>query len=431
MRGRRHVAWGIGSLWLLTRSKSSFMSDALLIAIVATTIAGFIIGAVTWMLILPARAARLQDRVLPEGGPPTELVEQLLAQSGEVAGPCQAIGPPERASLRQEWTDLMDQGQTAQARRRAQVLWQLGDADPELAAQATESGLPPEGYGRLNDQRWISDLASPALDPGLTGIMALLGPEVITWHAHPSGQYGLSREQRVETLSAPPRISELAADVARVVGVAAPVMFITPEREARLIHVNLSVVGRYHTALAVGKVALQISDENVQRFMLGRKLTYMRPEHLLCTEVDGPEDLLGLHLTVAAVLRPSTLPPPPETVCGLPLELVEQRLREHFSDASRSEPMRRALAAVGTEVDVDRWAAWLVATEETSFRCGLLMAGDLLAALRILEMDDVKPGTDRETELCYNALYRFFVSSEYETLRQELAEPERVDSTPT
>ncbi len=79
-------------------------------------------------------------------------------------------------------------------------------------------------------------------------------------------------------------------------------------------------------------------------------------------------------------------------------------------------------------MDVERWAAWLAATEETSFRCGLLLAGDLPAALRILEMDDVKPDTDRETELCYNALYRFFVSSDYETLRQELAEPERVDS---
>ncbi len=407
------------------------MSDALLIAIVATTIAGFIIGAVTWMLILPARAARLQDRVLPEAGPPTELVEQLLAQPTEVAGPCQEIGPPERASLRQEWTDLMEQGRPALARRRAQVLWQLGEADPELAAQSAEPGSPPEGYRRMDDNRWITALASPGLDPGLTGIMALLGPEVITWHAHPSSQYGLSRDQRVETLSAPPRISELAADVARVVGVAAPVMFITPEREARLIHVNLSVVGRYHAALAVGKAALQISDENVLRFMLGRKLTYMRPEHLLCTEVDGPEDLMGLHRTVASLLRPSTLPPPPETVTGLPLEIVEQRLREHFAEASRAAPMRRALAAVGTSLDVERWAAWLAATEETSFRCGLLMAGDLPAALRILEMDDVKPGTDRETELCYNALYRFFVSSEYETLRQELAEPDRTDSTPT
>lgn len=401
------------------------MSDALLIAIVATTIAALIIGAVTWMLILPARAARLQSRVVPGVEPPLELVEQLLARPAEIGELCQELGQPERALLQQEWTDLMEQGRPTEARRRAQVLWQLGDADPEAAAQATEPVAPPEGFRRLDERRWISSLASPALDPGLTGIMALLGPEVITWHAYPSGQYGLSRDQRVETLSAPPRISELAADVARAVGIAPPVMFITPEREARLIHINLAVAGRYHAALAVGKLALQISDENVLRFMLGRKLTYMRPEHLLCTEVDGPEDLLGLHLAVAALLRPSTLPPPPDTVTGLPLEQVQQRLREHFVDASRAEPMRRVLAAVGTDVDIKRWEGWLAATEETSFRCGLLLAGDLPAALRILEMDDVKPGTDRDTELCYNALYRFFVSSTFETLRQELAEPDR------
>jgi len=407
------------------------MTDALLIAIVATTIAAFIIGAVTWMLILPARAARLESRVLPGAEPPVGRVAHLLAQPTALTELCQELGPPERASLRQQWTDLKEQGRTAEARRRAQVLWQLGEAGPDVASDATELVAPPEGYRCLEDLRWITDLASPALDPGLTGIMALLGPEVITWHAHPSGRYGLNRDQRVETLSAPPRISELAADVARAVGVAPPVMFITPEREARLIHINLAVAGRYHAALAVGKLALQISDENVLRFMLGRKLTYMRPEHLLCTEVDGPEDLLGLHLAVAAVLRPSTLPAPPDTVTGLPLEQVLLRLREHFADAARAEPMRKALAAVGQDVDANRWAVWLAATEETSFRCGLLLCGDLPAALRILEMDDVKPGTDRETELCYNALYRFFVSSTYETLRQELVEPERVESRPT
>ncbi len=407
------------------------MSDALLIAIVATSIAALIVGAVTWMLILPARAAQKQNRVLPGAKSSPEQLELLLTQPPELAKMCQELGPPERTGLHQEWADLMEEGRTSEARRRAQVLWQLGEASPDVAAQATEPASPPAGYHPLDQQRWIADLASPALDPGLTGIMALLGPEVITWHAFPSSQYGLSREQRVETLSAPPRISELAAEVARVVGVAAPVMFITPEREARLIHINLSVTGRFQAALAVGKVALQISDENVLRFMLGRKLTYMRPEHLLCTEANGPEDLLGLHLAVAGLLLPGTLPEPPDIVAGLPREHAEQRLREHFADAARSGPMRRALQSAGSEVDVDRWEAWLSATEETSFRCGLLMAGDLPAALRILDMDDVKPGTDRETELCYNALYRFFVSSTYETLRQELAEPEPSDATPT
>lgn len=422
---------GVDRPRLPNRSKPCFMSDALLIAIVATTIAALIIGAVTWMLILPARAARLQNRVLPGAEPPMERLEQLLAQPGEVSELCQELGPPELAQLHEQWTDLNEQGRTVEARRRAQVLWQLGDAAPDVASQATEPSDPPLGYRPLDDQRWINDLSSPAQDPGLTGIMALLGPEAITWFAHPSSQYGLSREQRVETLSAAPRISEICADVARVVGVASPVMFITPERQARLIHINLAVAGRYHAALAVGHEALQISDENVLRFMLGRKLTYMRPEYLLCTEVDGPEDLLGLHRAVAAVLRPSSLPAPPDTVIGLPLELVQTQLREHFADAARAEPMRRALAAVGDDVDASRWEAWLAATEETSFRCGLLLAGDLPATLRILEMDDVKPGTDRETELCYNALYRFFVSSTYEAMRQELVEPEQVVPEPT
>lgn len=401
------------------------MSDALLIAIVATTIVALIVGAVTWMLVLPARAAGQLNRVLPGASPSAELVEKLLAHPAQEAAPCQELGPPERATLHQQWADLRSD-RTEEARRRAQVLWQLGEASPEVASLATTPVAPLADLVHLDDELWIRDLASPALDPGLTGIMALLGPEVITWHAHPSSQYGLSREQRVETLSAPPRISELALDVARVVGVSPPVMFITPEREARLIHINLAVTGRYHAALAVGKVALEIADEAVLRFMLGRKLTYMRPEHLVCTEVEGPQELLGLHLATAALLRPGTLPPPPQTLSGMPLEQVQQRLREHFADARHSEPMRRALVAAGAEVDAERWGTWLAATEETSFRCGLLLAGDLPAALRILEMDDVKPGTDRQTQLCYNALYRFFVSSTYESLRQALTAPESV-----
>ena len=69
---------------------------------------------------------------------------------------------------------------------------------------------------------------------------------------------------------------------------------------------------------------------------------------------------------------------------------------------------------------MDRWERWLIASAETSFRCGLLLAGDLEAALGILDRDDVIPGTDRQHDQCYAALYRFYLSDRYAALRRAL-----------
>ncbi|MFH2005316.1 MAG: hypothetical protein ABI333_01900 [bacterium] len=397
------------------------MSDALVIAIVATGIAALIIGAVTWMLVLPARAARLQRRVLPEHDPPLEFVERLLELSESLPERSAQDHPTlDSDALLRERGALLEQGRVEAARRVAQVLCVLTDPSPEIEAQARTPPSPPAELRAVEPDRWISQLASPALERPLTAIMALLGPEVITWHAHPADRFGLTQERRAEYLSVPPPIALLAPQVAQAVSVSPPVLFVTPEREGRLIHINLAVAGRYHAALAVGRQALAIDDDATQRFMLGRKLTYMRPEHLLCTEVDGPDDLLALHRAVAAVLSPGTLEEPPEVVCGIPVDEALARLRERFSTAELAALMRQVLTAAGPEVGLERWARWLVAAEETSFRCGLLMSGDLQAAMTILHLEDVKPGTDREREQCYNALYGFYVSEPYEALRQSL-----------
>lgn len=403
------------------------MSNALWISIGAVTIAAVIVAAVTWMLVSSGRVGRHAARVLPGGPPPLSRAALLCDHMTEVEAPaCAEDEGLERESLRERLAQAVAAGDGNAAARLSQVLGRLGDDDPAVLERATVRVETPERLSPVPDEAWLDTVAAPSLERALTGLMALLGPEVITWHAHPASRYGLTRAERLESLPEPPRLFALLPGVARAVGVNPPQLFVTPLRDARLVHINLSVAGRFATALAVGKEGLPIEDEAVMRFMLGRKLTFMRPEHLLCTAVDGPEDLRALHLAAAQVLDPGTLQEPPATVLGKLRTEALARLREHFGQAEIAATMRRLLRAArqrsegGDPASTERWERWLVASAETSFRLGLLVCGDLRAALQILDLDGVIPGTTREHVQCYQALYRFYLSEGYDTLRRHL-----------
>ncbi len=403
------------------------MSDALLIAVVATGFVAILVGAVTWMLVLPARASRAADRVLPLGEPPLTRATLLADRTAVPGAPtCEDPEAADLATLRDELRQAEDADQDERATRIAQVLVRRGADEPEVRAVAAHPAASSQ-LSRIEDAAWLEELAAPGLEPSLTGLMALLGPEAITWQAFPASRYGLSRRQRVESLTLPPPLAAVAAEVATAVGVPTPVMYVTPENPARLLHVNLAVAGRFAAALAIGAEALDVQDEAAMRFMLGRKLTFMRAEHLLCTAVDGPEDLRALHLATAQILDPGTLPEAPDIVLGLPREAALLRLREHFHQAERASLARRLLRAAVEQAEdpddpaaVQRWERWLVAAAETSFRCGLLVSGDLTAALSILDRDDVIPGTDRQHDQCYIALDRFYLSEAFASLRRAL-----------
>ena len=404
------------------------MSDALFIAVVATGFVAVLVGAVTWMLVLPARASRAADRVLPLAEPPLARATLLADRSAVPHAPtCEDTEAADLATLRDALRQAEDADQPERATRIAQVLVRRGADEPEVRSLAAHPAASWSQLSRIEDAAWLESLAAPGLEPSLTGLMALLGPEAITWQAFPAARYGLSRRQRVESLPQPPSVAAIAADVAAAVGVPTPVMFVTPENPARLVHVNLAVAGRFTAALAIGAEALDVQDEAALRFMVGRKLTFMRAEHLLCTAVDGPEDLRAIHLATAQILDPGTLPEAPERVLGLPREEALLRLREHFLQAERASLARRLLRAAVEQAEdpedpaaVERWERWLIAAAETSFRCGLVVSGDLAAALSILDRDDVIPGTDRQHDQCYIALDRFYLSEAFASLRRAL-----------
>ncbi|MDY0004710.1 MAG: hypothetical protein RBU30_25665 [Polyangia bacterium] len=403
------------------------MSHALWISIGAVALAAVIVAAVTWMLVSSGRVGRHGARVLPGSPPPLHRAALLFDRFEAVEAPaCAEEDDLDRELLRARLEETSKTGDEGRAYRLAKVLARLGDEDPSVISRSNAREPVPAVFSPIGDEDWVTSVASPGLDRALTGLMALLGPEVITWHAHPAGRYGLARGERVENQPKAPRLAELAPMVARAVGVPAPQLYLTPQRDARLVHVNLSVAGRFASALAVGKEGLSFEDESIMLFMLGRKLTFMRPEHLLCTAVDGPEDLRALHLAVAQVLDPGTLPEPPAIVLGKVRSEALSLLRQYFGEADLAAAMRRLLR-LSRERFVEeepshsgRWERWLVASAETSFRLGLLLCGDLRAGLKILDLDGVIPGTHREHVQCYQALYRFYLSDEYARLRRIL-----------
>jgi|AMFO01.1.fsa_nt_gi hypothetical protein len=428
------------------------MSDALFIAVGATGIAAVVLGVVTWMLILPARVARSAQDRLEVPAPPLERVAALISETA--AAPerhaCleEGLAPQEIRQALEQAAEAAAAGDAAARDRRRRLAGVLRAVAAEHSTAAEEAahaaaGLeatlaaldappPPldsDATPSLTDPQWDAWVAAPSLDPGRSALAALLSWEVLGWQAGPPERYGLSRRQRAEQLSAPPRITGLGPAVARILQVPTPVFYVAPERDERLIHVNLALNGQLIPGVVVGSEALAFEDaEAVLWFMLGRKLAFLRPEHRLCTVVDGAAELRALHLAVAQILAPGTLAEAPDPLLGLPRDLALGKLRQYLLEAERAALARQVLRSLGERcpgsdpAEEALWAEWLLASAETSFRCGLLLSGHLGAALRVLDLDGLLPGGHSPPSGCYQALYPFYLSERYEQARAWLTD---------
>ncbi|MBS2018158.1 MAG: hypothetical protein JST00_35125 [Deltaproteobacteria bacterium] len=149
-------------------------------------------------------------------------------------------------------------------------------------------------------------------------------------------------------------------------------------------------------------------------FLAGRHLTYYRPEHYALVFFPTGAELSSLVLSSVRLVIPGiSVPPPPEGEGRVGNELGQRLSAE--SKAALEEAVGR-LDERGGKLDL---LAWIRHVELTATRAGMLLAGDLRAALRMMK-DESRVVGDLSFDAKRGDLLAFTASEGYGKLRERM-----------
>jgi hypothetical protein len=176
----------------------------------------------------------------------------------------------------------------------------------------------------------------------------------------------------------------------------------------------LTAVPNVPLASVAGQVALQGLAPLERAFVCGKHLAMYRSEHLIKTLFPTVTELTVL--LFGAVRLVAQLPAPPEYANQV--QATTQGLGQHI------EPMQREALKVavsefmkaGARANIKRWAQ---AVETTAARAGLLLAGDLSVARKVIVSEQQIPG-DLTPQERLKELMLFAASDDYARLRKTL-----------
>jgi hypothetical protein len=192
---------------------------------------------------------------------------------------------------------------------------------------------------------------------------------------------------------------------AKVLGLAAPPLYIDKDRDCGYLHVPA-----VPPVTVIGKQVLSGKTQLEHAFLVGRHLSWYRQEHFVKTLFSAVPDLEDLFLAALTIGNP-TLPIPGDVQARVaPIACAIEPLL----DATQVDTLRGHYLRFIEEGGRTNLMRWSVAVEKTACRTGLLLCNDLDVALKLLESQEGKLG-----ELAKDLLV-FGVSDRYFQLRKQL-----------
>ena len=356
----------------------------------------------------------------PDDAETRAALAELYAAKGERAAAVHELETVARfAPLRaQTYRRLFEHHQRAQRPDRA---WLVATCLEELGARDVAQALVieqfrPEGPIRpttaLDESWWDELLVADGADPIVNDILCTIGEAAI--------------ELRLEELEAKKKLPPLdpakkqdktsTASAVRTFVWAARALAVPLPDLYVLEHVpsGIAAVPAATPATALGPSAL--SGRTVQQlaFLAGRHLTYYRPAHYPLVFFPTLSELSALVLAGVRLVIPGISVPP----SGDRESRVAERLGARLSSEQKSklEEIVARLEERGGRLDL---LAWIRGVELTAARVGLLLAGDLRTASRIMKDEERSIG-DLGADAKRGDLLAFSASEQYGKLRERM-----------
>ncbi len=356
----------------------------------------------------------------PEDAETRAALAELYAAKGERAAAVRELEIVTRhAPLRaQTYRRLFDLHQRAQRPDRgwlvATCLEELGTSD--VAQDLVIEQFRPDGPIRpttaLDETWWNELLVADGADPIVDEILATVGEAAVALRLEE-----LEAKKKLPPLD-PSKKQDKASTVsavrtfvwaARALSVPLPELYVLEQ-----VPSGIAAVPAATPTTALGPSAL--SGRTVQQlaFLAGRHLTYYRPAHYPLVFFPTLAELSSLVLAAVRLVIPGISVPPPADRESRVSERLGARLSK--GEKAKLEEIVGRLEERGGRLDL---LAWIRGVELTATRVGLLLAGDLRIASRLMKEEERSIG-DLGPDAKRGDLLSFCASEPYGELRERM-----------
>jgi golgin subfamily B member 1 len=328
-----------------------------------------------------------------------------------------AVHAPSRAQTYRRLYELHTRAQRPdRAWLVATCLEELGAADVghELVIEQFRPDGPIRPTTALEELSWDECLRARGADPIVCDVLDAVSDAAISLRVEE-----LSAKKKLPLLdSARKQDKASTASVvrtflwaARALGIGLPELYLLDDVPSGIAAVPAAV-----PSTALGPEVRSGMTVQQLAFLAGRHLTYYRPEHYALVFFPTLADLSSLVLAAVRLVIPGiSVPPPPDGESRVNAELGN---RLSADQKSALEDAVARLDARGGKLDL---LAWIRHVELTACRAGLMLAGDLRIALRLLkEEGDSRAIGELSEETKRGDLLSFCASDAYGKLRERM-----------
>ena len=293
------------------------------------------------------------------------------------------------------------------------ALVHLGDADLDeqmlYQQYRPEAGLRPTGI--LDDAAW-SELYPLEHDANVRALLGAIAPVAIAYRIEQQRAAGklptLSDKSRHQPEDSTVSVVRSLSWASKVLCVPLPEIHVRPDLPG-----GITAVPSHQPLLVLGKAVLSGRGISELAFLVGRDLTYLRPEHRVVLYYPTMPDLTALVTTVIRMAMPGT---------GGTVSLRDRALAEAMErglDGPAWQRIRDALGRMEASGAKIHLSGYVRSLEIAATRVGLLLSGDLPTAGKLLSTDVREVAGLRAADRMRDLL-PYAVSDPYAALRARL-----------
>ncbi len=289
---------------------------------------------------------------------------------------------------------------------RALVFLKQATVDEAASYKQLRGHEARKATGYFDEASW-SFVSHRDEDRTISAIFAAIWQGPVALRSGPAKAFDLRPKDRLPVEDGTRTIAKLFRHAARVLGVALPDVYVQTQRSGRLLLANCIDRGRLVPTVIVGRDLMTGYRDTELAAAIGALLAQLRPAYYLKLALPSIDELEAA-LAAAAQLAGREL----GRAKLAPLrDVFAAEIGKRIS-GSRVDALAGLVARLPDQLDLGRWRN---AVDAAAQRAGLLVAGDLAAAARMLSTEPGAHGTQRVRELV-----AYSVSTEYFAARRHL-----------